>query len=251
MEVPAKRARRDHPRVNYKEPTERDIYVEGSKVSKPSSNRTKKSSKSSDIYPIEVVDEDSSSSQVRVHYIGYSSKHDEWKSKEDIISLGDDPDPNPNTESGILVNRFSLYGELRSRIRTALNSGRKDSPMVKIDLPFDRLEYGGGLCLCGTTKRFLRGVQHYSITRYQDLDPLLGKNWHYRGLNINGDFCYVLLDTVEYYLYHRRPIREYVPGQPCPVLQSHEMGDMLVFTFVKENGTPDRFGKDKSIFSVQ
>ena len=132
--------------MNYKEPTERDIYVEGSKVSKPSSNRTKKSSKSSDIYPIEVVDEDSSSSQVRVHYIGYSSKHDEWKSKEDIISLGDDPDPNPNTESGILVNRFSLYGELRSRIKTALNSGRKDSPMVKIDLPFDRLEYGGGLC---------------------------------------------------------------------------------------------------------
>ena len=74
-----------------------------------------------------------------------SSKYDEWKSKEDIISLDDDPDPNPNTES---VNRFSLYGELRSRIKTALNSGRKDSPMVKIDLPFDRLEYGGGLCLC-------------------------------------------------------------------------------------------------------
>ena len=120
--------------------------------------------------------------------------------------------------------------------------------MVKIDLPFDRLEYGGSLCLCGTTKRLLRGVQHYSITQYQDLDPLLGKNWHYRGLNINGDFCYVLLDTVEYYLYHRRPIRGYVPGQPRPVLQSHEMGDMLVFTFVKENGTPDRFGKDKNIF---
>jgi hypothetical protein len=247
LDVPVKRARRDHPRVDYKEPTERDIYVEVSKLSKPS-NRIKKSSKSSDIYPIEVVDEDSSTSQVRVHYIGYSSECDEWKTKKDIISLcDDDPDPTPYTESEILV-RFSLYGELRSRIKAALNSGRKDSPMVKIDLPFDRLEYGGGLCLCGTKKRLLRGVQHYSIAQYQNLDHLLGKNWHYRGLNSNGDFCYVLLDTVYYYLYRRRPIREYVPGQPCPALQSHEIGDMLVFTFVKENGTPDRFGKDKNFF---
>lgn len=73
-------------------------------------------------------------------------------------------------------------------------------------MPFDRIEFDGGLRLCGKEKRCVHGVQRFSIIRFQDLNGLLGVNWHFRGINVNGDFCYVI---VEYYLYHRRPLKDH------------------------------------------
>lgn len=246
MEQATVRTLRERPKPNYKEPTESSIY----KLVSERPPKRLKPSKEPDIYPIEVVEEDST--QVKIHYIGYSARYDEWKAKEDIINIGDDdPDPNPEDPGpgSVITARFSLYQELVSRIKAALNSGRKDSPVVKIDLPFDRIEFNGGLRMCGTQKRLVRAIQHYSISRYEALDELLGKNWHYRGINCNRDFCYVILNTVDFYIYHRRSLKEYVPkpGQAA-LLQYRDMGDMLVFTFVKGNGTPDRFGTDKDIF---
>ena len=239
---------RNRPRLNYKEPSVADIYSKEPSQTLPKTKLTQK-----DVYPIEVVDEDSSTSAVKVHYIGYSSRHDEWKPKQDIIILGDDPDPNPDTqEPGTLAEPFSLNQELASKIKAALNSGRKESPVVKIDMPFDRAEYDCGLRTCGTQKRLFRAVQHYRISHYQDLDKLLGHNWHYRGLNSNGDFCFVLLNTVEYYLHKRRSLKEYIPTQCGQAIEQYrEMGDMLVFSFVKGNGTPDKFGIDKDIFFLK
>ena len=116
-------------------------------------------------------------------------------------------------------------------------------------MPFDRIEFNGGLRTCGMKKRSIRGIDHYTIAKYQDLNGLLGDNWHYNGLNINGDFCYVLLDTVEYYLYKRRPMKEFIPLMDGSVKEAkRDVGDMLVFTFVRGDGTPDRFGKDKELF---
>lgn len=79
-----------------------------------------------------------------------------------------------------------------------LNSSRKESPVVRIDMPFDRIEFNGGIRMCGKEKRCVRGIPHYTISKYEDLNGLLGSNWHYRGININGDFCYVVLNTVEF-----------------------------------------------------
>lgn len=239
MDMEDSRSRlRDRPRANYKEPSESDIPL--LKPKKPKSSK-------SDVFPIEVVDEDAT--RVKVHYLGYSHSHDEWKPKQDIINLdGDDDLVGADEEPGGLVERFSLHQDLSSKIKAALNSGRKDSPVVKIDMPFDQVEFNGGLCVCGKKKRFLRGVQHYTISRYQDLNKLLGTNWHYRGLNKNGDFCFVILDTIEFYLYRRRPLKEYIPTELGIDIRHRELGYMLVFTFVKGNGTSDRFGTDKNIF---
>ena len=232
---------RDRPKPNYKEPQESD------KALKPKKSNPKK--KLSDIYPIEVVEEDLSTSRVKVHYIGYSKSHDEWKEKDDIISFGDDIDSNPQ-DLVISAERFSLHRDLATKIKAALNSVRKDSPIVKIDMPFDRIEFNDGLRLCGVCKRLVRGIQHYKIVGYQDLDGLLGRNWHYRGLNSNGDFCFAIKDTVEFYLYHRRLMKEYMPSiVGSSIVQKYrDLGDILVFTFVKGNGTPERFGVDKEIF---
>jgi len=62
----------------------------------------------------------------------------------------------------------------------------------------------------GKFKRLVRRVEHYTIDAYSDLDSLLGCNWHYRGLNSAGDFCYVMCGTVEFYVYRKRPLVFYV-----------------------------------------
>lgn len=207
------------------------------------------------LFPIEIIEEDPDSARYKVHYIGYSSAYDEWKEKDAVVDTNpEDPDPeDPNPEDPVFcdqtIKRFSLYHELATRIKTALNSSRKVSPTVKIDLPFDRIEFYGGLGVYGVKKCCIRGIQRYTITKFQDLNPLLGVNWHYRGININGDFCHVILNTVEFYLHRRRSLKEFVPSADNEVREiCRRTGDMLVFCFVKGDGTPAQFGTDKTIF---
>jgi hypothetical protein len=50
---------------------------------------------------------------------------------------------------------------------------------------------------------------------------------------MNRDFCYVILNTVEFYLYHRRPLKEFVLSDGKMKEICRRMGDMLVFCFVK------------------
>jgi hypothetical protein len=235
---------------NYIEPSLADIYVVDPAYSKP----PKKKARTDDVYPIRIVEEDSSSHKYKVHYIGYSKQYDEWKSEGEIISIGEEAqDENPDPKLDCLITeRYSHHRELAYRIKMALNSSRKDSPVVRINMPFDRVEFDSGLRMCGVQKRCFRGIQRYSINQYRDLNEILGDSWHFRGLNTNGDFCYVLLNTIEFYLYHRRRLTEYVPSQSPTASQAirqyREVGDGLIFLFVKGDGTPDKFGTDVNIF---
>ena len=106
--------------------------------------------------------------------------------------------------------------------------------------------------MCGTESmsKHYRGVQRYKITKYADLNPLLGNNWHFRGINPNGDFCYVILSTLEYYLHKREPLKEYFPsnGSKDFILKPRDLGYMLVFIFVRGDGTREEFGNNSDIF---
>ena len=48
--------------------------------------------------------------------------------------------------------------------------------------------------------------------KYQDLDSLLGKNWHYRGLNGSEDFGYVIRNTIDFYIHSTNALIEYFPS---------------------------------------
>ena len=125
----------------------------------------------------------------------------------------------------------------------------KNTEKIKIELPFEQREFDSGLRKCGTEKEFVGAVQHYTISSYQDLNTVLGKNWHFLGLNSEGDFRYVLLNTVDYYFYHSKPKKVYVPGPDGGSVQRYlRRGDVLAFTFERGNGTPDQFGTDEDIF---
>ena len=64
--------------------------------------------------------------------------------------------------------------------------------------------------------------------------------------------AHVILSTVEFYLYRRRAVKEYIPVASADSVEvkeiSRDIGDMLVFSFVKGNGTRNQFGTDKTIF---
>ena len=114
------------------------------------------------------MDEGSSTRRVKVHCIRNSDSHDEW-TKQDIISLDDDPDPNLEAqEVGNLTKHFSLH---ESKSKASLNSGRKESPIVKIDMAFDRIEFNGGLHMRECRNNlFNMFSSSYMISRYQDLN---------------------------------------------------------------------------------
>ena len=197
--------------------------------------------RSDSLYPVTVVEDDGS--RYKVHYVGYGDSYDEWKDYGDVEEL-----ENCDVIDGV-PTPFSLYGELANRIKASLRSGRKESTVVRIEMSFDHIAFDGGLGLSGIKKSVMRGSQRYTISHYKDLNRLLGVDWHVRGINENGDFCFVMLNTLVYYLYHRRSLIEYVAtsvGNATKV--KRDCGYALVFSFVRGDGTPERFGKDSTIF---
>lgn len=40
------------------------------------------------LYELEILEEDTSTGKIKVHYIGYGSEDDEWREKEDIVDTG-------------------------------------------------------------------------------------------------------------------------------------------------------------------
>lgn len=117
-------------------------------------------------------------------------------------------------------------------------------------MPFDLLIFNGGLKLAAIPSKKSGGIQYYAINNYKDLYPWLGANWHVRGINTNGDYGYVIKETVEFCIRKSRKLTEYVysPGDDAILKSSIDTGYMLTFSFVCGFGNKETFGKDRSIF---
>ena len=107
--------------------------------------------------------------------------------------------------------------------------------------------------MIGVPSKKVQGVQYYKILHYRDLNPFLGSSWHFRGLIDNGDYGYVVLETVDFCLRKSRALVEYLP--PCPdqtdgkpSKHSVDNGFCISFCFVSHYGSHSTFGKDKKVF---
>lgn len=209
-------------------------FKELSDIKLPKAKRIKEARNENRLYDVEVLENDPRTQRVKIHYIDYSSRYDEWRPSSDII---DKRTLVMNEDSGSL----RLHDELASRIKSNLSSSRKNSPEVKIEMPFDKGLYDSSASLKakGREIEVVRGVTHYSISSYSDLIPILGKNWQLRGINEAGDCCYVILETVRFYLRRRRLQVEYIPD----LASEHgtrriekEQGYLLVFMFIRGDG---------------
>ena len=90
-------------------------------VKLPRAKKIKEKSSDNQLYDIEVLEREPG--RGKIHYIGYSSRCDEWRSLSDIVD-----------KSTLRAEQFSLHNELASRIKLNLTSSRKSSPEVKIEI---------------------------------------------------------------------------------------------------------------------
>ena len=220
-------------------------YRQLADVRLPRATRRPRKAASSDIFPVTIRER--KDSRVKVHYIGYSSSYDEWKDVSELEILGE-TEAEPYSAPSTPFQPFSLYKDLRFKIKLAMSCSRKASPSVRICMSFDILLFNGGLKPSGVPSRQVAGNQYYKIQHYRDLNPLLGSCWHYRGLNNNGDYCYVVLETVEYYLRKGPSLVEYYPGSGTISSSKVDTGHVVCFSFVCNYGNATTFGTDKNIF---
>ena len=206
---------RNGPRKNYKK------LGDGVKLPRERPKRVDET-----LYPVEIVERNEE--RVKVHYIGYDSSYDEWKEAGELEVY----DGGFQLESYV---PFSLYTELRYQIKRALNSGSRKDPAVRIELAFDRVLFDGGLAKHGYMKKSERGHEVYGIKHFSSLAAVLGDKWHIRILNEHSDFCYVNLQTVEFYLHQRPPIMEFNTETSGSEVTSPG-GQILVFKFVRMDG---------------
>jgi len=165
------------------------------------------------LFRLEIVDENARNETVKVHYIGYSSRFDEWRAKIDVVDLSDDINTVPEgseladnvedmscLDSGpfsAVLKPFSLYEELAYKIKCLLLSSRKGDPTCCVSMTFDSTHFDG-LIRRGTLVKGWQTV--YSVSLLTTLDDILGQRWYIRGINQAGDFCYVKPGTVRYQL---------------------------------------------------
>ena len=185
--------------------------------------RARRSTKNDKFYELEIIEEDEYTGWVKkVHYIGYGTECNEWREKSDIVVTKHQEDT---------YVPFHLHNELAYQIKLALNSSSRSDPEVRIEIPFDHFLFKGGLQQAGRLVKKDRGHEVYRIETYSSLVHILGVNWHLRVRNKEYDFCYVILETVKYYLHRRQPIVDsYEP------LHSVDGGYVLVFRFVRGDG---------------
>lgn len=121
------------------------------------------------------------------------------------------------------------------------------SPKIKIAMLFDILMFNGSLKLAGTPSRQAAGTQYYK--KNQDLNAYLGPNWHFRGINSNGDYEYVLKETFDFCIRERRPFKEFMPSlASAPTCTTTNTGHSLCINFTCEHDNASTFGKDNNIF---
>ena len=198
------------------------------------SNKSKKTSPNH-LLDIEVLEQEEY--RVKIHYTGYSARHDRWIRKSEI-----EYKPASTT---VPDKKLSLLAVLACAIKQKLVPSRKlEDPDVRLQLPFDRNTFTL-LQQCGKPLGTFHGNRTYTIEKYSDLDPLLGKHWYIRVTNIYGDFSTVILEMIRFYLMQPRPLldidfKKDVTGELnfTPSYLEQEM--VIVFKFVRQDENRQR-----------
>ena len=88
------------------------------------------------MFPVKIVDKEPVRRRIKVHYIGYGVKYDEWKNKTKIEVLDNYEPLTKETELTtpfqILKEHYSLFKDPGVKIKRALSCNRKTSAKAKI-----------------------------------------------------------------------------------------------------------------------
>ena len=100
---------------------------------------------------------------------------------------------------------------------------------MRIEVPFDRYLFVGGLQQAGKFLKSSHGHSIYGIKSYSSLAPILGRQWHES--STKRDFCHAILEMVQYYLHLREPVEDALDED-----RSVDGGYVLIFRFVRGVG---------------
>ena len=184
-----------------------------------------------------ITDVDKVGKRVKIHYVGYSERYDEWgacESEDNNLFQRMELLSSPSSSS--FDDRMELiHGELYREIKRKLCSGRKDDPSTRVEVRIDQDVFNGGLALAGKAKTE-RGKVVHSIDCNQTSNHLLGLKWDERIFNENGDFAFVIEGTVRFWLARRNPIQEFKVIGGKYIKSEIEDNFYLAFTFVRGDG---------------
>ena len=190
------------------------------------------------LYRLRILEKDEANGVVKVGYIGYSDKYNEWRRLEDIVNVEEGEEEEENNclaPSHLSYSKFCLFEELACRIKSLLISRRKSSPVCSVTMSFDLVHFES-LVLRGIRNE-TKGKNTYSLTSLLKLDDLLGKRWYIRGINEAGDFCYIEPGTVSFYLKQSKPRPDFqLTDDGTLVKHSFGKQNQLIFQFVRSDG---------------
>ena len=220
------------------------------RVSKPANTN----GSSEKLYRLQVLESDEANALVKVRYVGYDSSYDEWRPASEIIDLTEED--NTVNESSInpcsavrvqqefyspTVKNFSLYEELRFKIKSLLVSSRRGDPNCCVSMPFDTVHFDG-LIRWGVLDKQSKKQGMYLLTALTKLDDILGERWYIRGLNTAGDFCYFQPETVRYQLQFHRGKLDYQLLDDGTLKQcKYGIRYQLIFRFVRNDATSSQW----------
>eukprot|EP00112_Aurelia_sp_Birch-Aquarium-sp1_P026798 Seg9737.1 transcript_id=Seg9737.1/GoldUCD/mRNA.D3Y31 product="hypothetical protein" protein_id=Seg9737.1/GoldUCD/D3Y31 len=205
----------------------------------------KQPKKDKKFYDVEIKEIDAVNKKVKVHFIGWPDKCDEWQSYNENHESGEFPvvklqklDP-PSKES-LLERCREFSSSLHLEIKKKLKADRKEDPEIRIELPIDKDVFEEVFSHLGKSKT-KRGRSCTNIENNRELDETLGKRWNVRFRNSNGDFCKVCEGTVNFWLLIRNPLSDFMPigGKLFP--SKIEQKPCLVFTFTRGTGNRRMF----------
>ena len=96
------------------------------------------------LYAVTILERNPAKGMVRIHYEGYSSDDDEWRSAAEIVDVStcskSEIETSQVCREPLLTPTFSLYQELAMKIKSSLISTKKGSPEVKVIMGFDKIK---------------------------------------------------------------------------------------------------------------
>ncbi|XP_033763790.1 uncharacterized protein LOC117344989 [Pecten maximus] len=183
---------------------------------------TRSSSSASRFWPVRIADENED--RIKIHYIGWPKSYDEWRVREDVKEISN-------------IRDNALCKQLSVQIKEHLNSkSLQNDSKISLKIPVIDTEEFQNLQRSGKIYKVTPHKVVYNIKHRHDLEKILGVGWDYRVISENGDNFFVKTETVKFWIYKRKPLKEFIlyPGHQEESLI--DRGICLTFTFVVCSG---------------
>ena len=216
-----------------------EVYKHSEKISTESRKK-----KDYNLYDVSVVEIDARSKRIKVHYVGWDSKFDEWKNCKDgdfpLVKYQRLKLPPPET----IHQRSEMFCQtLSCEIKRNLCFGWKDNPEVRIRLKIDEDVYRQTFKKLGIPVKRASRKGEMEVMNNRSLDENLGIHWDRRIKNRLGDFSFVSSGTVRFWFRKKNPIKDYFEVGRTFLPYEIEQEPILVFTFVRAAGNRNCYDK--------